>query len=141
MSEPRPDIKNPDRLDPEALTLLQPGLARLMPDIGDRFWKCYYAADAGNWPLAAWQLKELRKLMRLCMVTRPKYTQDLEAWIADELEPLRQSIEARDLDRFKRVFDESVDSANDYHRRWQKQFIVWKLPDRPPPDLDLTPRD
>jgi len=30
--------------------------------------------------------------------------------------------------------------ANELHRRWQKEWIVWKLPDSPPPDLDLTPR-
>ena len=134
------EARNPERLELEELTALQPGLARLMPEIGARYWKCYYAADAGNWPMARWQLSEMRKLMRLCTVTRPKYSADLEEWMHDELEPLREAIEAEDLPRFKRTYHGSVDAANELHRRWQKPFIVWKLPDTPPPDLDLTPR-
>src|SRR3989442_917223 len=31
---------------------IQPGLARIMPEIGARIWKCYYAGKAGNHPLA-----------------------------------------------------------------------------------------
>ena len=141
MADPTTEAKNPERLELEELTALQPGLARFMPEIGARYWKCYYAAEAGNWPLARWQLNEMRKLMRLCMVTRPKYTDDLGEWIQDELEPLREAIEAGDLAAFRRIYHESVDAANELHRRWKKPFIVWKLPDMPPPDLDLTPRD
>lgn len=140
MSEPSKPAKNPVRLELEELTALQPGLARLMPEIGARFWKCYYAADAGNWPLAGWQLSELRKLMRLCMVTRPKYIDDLEEWLMEDLEPLKQAIDAEDRERFLRLYHDAVDAANEFHRRWNKQYIVWKLPETPPPDLDLTPR-
>lgn len=140
VSETSEPAKNPERLELEELTALQPGLARFMPDIGARFWKCYYAATGGNWQMARWQLSELRKLMRMCMITRPKYTADLQEWIADDLEPLMEAIAARDLDGFERVYHEAVDAANEFHRRWKKEFIVWKLPAAPPPDLDLTAR-
>ena len=132
--------KNPERLEVEELTALQPGLARFMPEIGARFWKAFYAADAGNWPMARWQLSEMRKLMRMCMVTRPKYIADLQEWIADDLEPLMQAIDDADAERFRRMYHDAVDAANEFHRRWKKPFIVWKLPDVPPPDLDLTPQ-
>ena len=132
--------KNPERLELEQLTALQPGLARLMPEIGARFWKAFYAAQATNWPLASWQLREMRKLLRLCEVTRPKYTTDIEEWILDDLDPLMAALDAHDLGAFERLYHEAVDAANDLHRRWQKEWIVWKLPDTPPPDLDLTPR-
>jgi hypothetical protein len=131
---------NPERLDIEQLTALQPGLARLMPEIGDRFWKAFYAAQAANWPLAAWQLRELRKLMRLGAVTRPKYTVDLETYISEDVDPLLAAVEAADFPRFERIYREAVDAANELHRRWNKEFIVWRLPAMPPPDLDLTPR-
>jgi hypothetical protein len=132
-------VPNPERLDLEDLTALQPGLARLMPEIADRFWKAYYAAQAGNWPLASWQLREMRKLMRLGTVTRPKYTHDLETYVAEEVQPLLDAVEAHDFARFEAVYREAVDAANDLHRRWKKEFIVWRLPQMPPPDLDLTP--
>lgn len=140
MAEPLSEAKNPERLELEELTSLQPGLARLMPEIGARFWKCFYAARAGNWPLAMWQLKEMRKLMRLGEVTRPKYTDDLEEYVNQEVDVLMRALEQQDLARFERLFHDAVDAANDLHRRWKKPWIVWKLPETPPPDLDLTPR-
>jgi hypothetical protein len=140
MAETTPDAKNPERLELEELTSLQPGLARLMPEIGARYWKCWYAARAENWPLAIWQLKEMRKLMRLGEVTRPKYTDDLEEFVHEHVEPLMLALEEQDLALFERAFHEAVDAANDLHRRWTKPWIVWKLPADPPPDLDLTPR-
>ena len=140
MTDTSTQPKNPERLELEQLTALQPGLARLMPEIGARFWKAFYAAQAANWPLAGWQLREMRKLLRLCEVTRPKYTDDIEEWILDDLDPLMAALQAHDLATFESRYHEAVDAANELHRRWQKEWIVWKLPDTPPPDLDLTPR-
>jgi hypothetical protein len=31
-----------------------------------------------------------------------------------------------------------VDEANAYHEKYDKGFLRWKLPDAPPPDLDLS---
>src|SRR6202035_2385455 len=117
MTDVKAQAKNPERLELEQLTALQPGLARLMPEIGARFWKAFYAAGAANWPLATWQLKELRKLLRLCEVTRPKYTDDIEEWISDDLDPLMAALDAHDLATFESLYHEAVDAANELHRR------------------------
>ena len=45
-----------------------------------------------------------------------------------------------DWEAFQRAFDEAVDSANAWHEKKEKPHIRWKLPDHPPPDLDLKPR-
>ena len=140
MGDATPEPRNPERLELEELTSLQPGLARLMPEVAARFWKCFYAARAGNWPLASWQLREMRKLLRLGEVTRPKYTGDLEDFIHNDVEPLLAALDAQDFAQFERRFHEGVEAANELHRRWDKPWIVWKLPDQPPPDLDLTPQ-
>ena len=50
---------------------MQPGLARLMAEISDRYWILYYAAKAGNWKLAALQSSEVEKALRIGNVTRP----------------------------------------------------------------------
>jgi hypothetical protein len=136
-----PPPENPERLELEVLTSMAPGFARLMPEIGARMWKAYHAGRAQNWPLASWQLKEMRKLFRLGNVTRPKYEAHVEAFIAEELAPLLAACEAGDLDAFERSFAEAVDSANDYHRRWNKGFLVWKVPQTPPEDLVLAPQE
>ncbi len=124
----------------EVFSLL-PGLARLMPEIGARWWKCHHAAEGGNWDLAAWQLKEMRKLFRLGKVTRPKYSEDIDAYLAEDVAPVADAIESRDLESFREAFQRSIDRANDYHRKWKKHYIVWKLPADPPPDLVIGPVD
>jgi hypothetical protein len=133
------DTPPPSELDAETLTQLQPGFARLMPEIGARFWKAYYAAQARNWDLASWQLREMRKLFKLGTITRPKYRDDVEEFLREEVDPLMKALEERDVDTFNQHYAEATDSANEWHRRWKKGFILWKLPDTPPSDLDLTP--
>jgi hypothetical protein len=81
----------------------------------------------------------MRKLFRLCTITRPKYTDDIDEYLRADVEPLLAAIAAADLEAFERAVSEAVDAANEFHRRWDKGFIVWKLPDTAPPDLDLTP--
>jgi hypothetical protein len=135
-----PPPKNPERLELEALTALQPGFARLMPEIGTRMWKAYHAGRAQNWPLATWQLKEMRKLFRLGNVTRPKYEANVEEFIDEDLAPLFAACEDGDLAAFERAFHDAVDAANEYHRRWNKGFLVWRVPATPPEDLVLEPQ-
>ena len=121
------------------LAVLQPGLARLMPEVGQRYWKLYYAAKAGNWVLADFQLGEIKVLMEIGMVTRPKYTEDLEAFISEDLDALEDGIKTKDWEKLDVAFREGIKNANDYHKKNDKEYIVWQLPDYPPPDLDMTP--
>jgi hypothetical protein len=124
----------------EQLAAMQPGLARLMPEVGNRVWKLYYAAQAENWPLAKFQLKEAQKLLELCGVTRPKYEKSLQQFIDKQMAPMMAAIDAESLAQFNREFERAVEEANAYHEAYAKPFLVWKLPSQPPPDLDLTPR-
>ena len=128
------------KLTGEDLAAMQPGLARLMPDVGNRVWKLYYAAQAKNWPLAKFQLKEAKKLMELGALTRPKYEENLGKFIDENVKPMMAAIEAEDLATFNAEFDKSVEQANAYHELYDKPFLRWKVPSQPPPDLDMTPR-
>ena len=40
---------------------IQPGLARIMMEVSERYWILYYAAKAGNWKLAAHESGELKR--------------------------------------------------------------------------------
>ena len=111
-----------------------------MPEIANRYWRAVYAARAGNWRLARWQLSEMSKLFHLCTITRPKYADDIAEYLHEEVEPLLARHRGRGPGAFERRAAEAVDAANDLHRRWEKGFIVWKLPESAPPDLDLTAR-
>jgi hypothetical protein len=124
----------------EDIAVIQPGLGRIMPEIGIRTWKLYYAAKAGNWPLAKFQLKEVRGLMELGAFTRPKYEENLNQFLAESWKPLEDAIAREDFVAFEALFHKAIESANAYHELRDKPYIRWKLPDMPPPDLDLTPR-
>ena len=123
------------------LAAMQPGLARVMPEVGQRYWKLYYAAQAGNWPLAKFQWGEIEELMEFGMITRPKYTDDLETFINNDGKTLKSAIESKDWEKFEAAYHQGVRNANDYHKSNKKGMIVWKLPEQAPPDLDLTPQD
>ena len=128
------------KLTGEDLAAMQPGLARLMPEVGNRVWKLYYAAQAKNWPLAKFQLKEAKKLMELGALTRPKYEENLGKFIEEQVKPMMAAIEAEDLETFNREFATAVEQANAYHELYDKPFLRWRVPATAPPDLDMTPR-
>jgi hypothetical protein len=124
----------------EELGHVQPGMARVMPEVGQRIWKCFYAGKAKNKPLAAFQLKEAVNLMEMGVLLRPKYTDNMYKFIEEQVEPLKKAIESEDWDGFEALFQEMVDHANAYHELYDKPWLRWKIPEMPPPDLDMTPR-
>ena len=118
----------------------QPGMGRLMPEVGDRIWKLWYAAEAGNWELARYELEEGVAVMELSAFVRPKYERAMAAFLGNEGEAVKAAIDARDWDAFRAAYERMVERANAYHVQFNKGFIRWKRPEMPPPDLDLTPR-
>jgi len=135
-----PNGKNRDMTIDE-IAVIQPGLGRIMPEIGARTWKLYYAGQAENWPNALYQFKEATKLFELGAYTRPKHEDGIEEYLREDWAPIRKAIEAEDLDAFLKAMDQAVDSANAWHEKKDKGHIRWKVPSEPPPDLDLTPRE
>jgi hypothetical protein len=124
----------------DELAAIQPGLARIMPEISVRIWKCYYAGKAKNQPLARFQLKEAVDLMEIGAFVRPKYQDNMAKFISEQVEQVKQAIESADWDKFETAFHNMVEQANAYHELYDKPFLRWKIPDQPPPDLDMTPR-
>ena len=124
----------------DAIALVQPGLARIMPEIGARTWKLYYAAKAQNWPMANFQYKEIKGLFELGAFMRPKHEDALNQYMEENWKPLEEPIANKDFAAFEAAFHASIDAANAYHELKEKPYIYWKLPDTPPPDLDLRPR-
>jgi len=124
----------------EDLATVQPGLARIMPEIGTRTWKLYYAAKAGNWPMAKFQWKETKGLFELGAFMRPKHEEAINKYLEEDWSRLEGPIKNEDFAAFDSAFEHCVDMANAYHELKDKPYLRWKLPSEPPPDLDLTPR-
>jgi hypothetical protein len=124
----------------DEIAMIQPGLGRLMPEIGHRTWKLYYAAHALNWPNAMYQWKETKKLFEIGAYTRPKHEDAIEEYLRDSWAPIEVTIKEENWVTFRRAFEACVEAANAWHVEKDKPYIRWKVPDHPPPDLDLKPR-
>ncbi|HEY0492406.1 MAG TPA: hypothetical protein VGD57_02965 [Candidatus Dormibacteraeota bacterium] len=124
----------------DQLAELQPGLADLMPAVGDRYWIAYYAAMGGNWALARYQLRHLAILLRRGAVTRPKHAVNLREYERSSIGPLLEAIQVRDFAAFSRAYSEATMVANRLHVELGHPDIVWRLPDHPPAQLDLGPQ-
>lgn len=117
-----------------------PGGARLMDELAHRFWVLYYAAKAGNWDLARYMERESEKALAILGKVRPKYAADLESFVKEDLRRLGAAIEARDWAAFEAAYKRSVDASDEYHAKYNKPFIRFRLPDHPPEWFDLGPR-
>src|SRR3990172_11924373 len=84
----------------DEIAVVQPGLARIMPEIGARTWKLFYAAKAGNWPNAMYQWKENKALFELGAFMRPKHEAALEEYLRDSWSKLEAAIKAEDFTQF-----------------------------------------
>lgn len=124
----------------DEIAAMQPGMARLMDEVGRRYWVLYYAAKAGNWDLARYMEKETEKILKTASVARPKYREDLEAFVRDRLGPIARAIDDKDWDRFEAAYRLGITDSNRYHDKYNKRFIRFRLPDHPPEWFDLEPR-
>ena len=122
----------------DELALMQPGMDRLMAEVGPRTHRLYYAGKAGNWRLADYFYRSVVKQLRLCATSRPKYDADMTAYIDVDCTPVRNAIRDRNPDAFEAAYQHMVDRANHYHEVFGKPYIKWVTPAAPPDDLDLS---
>jgi hypothetical protein len=121
----------------DELARMQPGMDRLMAEIGQRVHRMYYAAKAENWKLAEYFYNSTVKQLKLCATSRPKYADDMAAYLDEDCAPVRDALRNRDLAAFDAAYSGFVDRANHYHDVWKKPFLHWVTPSSPPDDLDL----
>lgn len=121
----------------DELATTQPGLDRLMAEIGPRMHRLYFAGVEGNWRLAEYFFKSVVKQLKLCAFSRPKYEAHISAYLTEDCEPVRAAIRAHDGTAFEAAYSTMVRRANDYHDDWGKPYIHWVCPAAPPADLDL----
>ena len=122
----------------DELARQQPGMDRLMAEVGPRVHRMYYAAMAGNWPLAAYFCKSVVKQLKLCVESRPKYDPEMSDYLRDDYAPVSAAIKAQDAEAFESAYNNMVDRANELHVEFGKPYIAWRTPEQPPDDLDLT---
>ncbi|MCA1824268.1 MAG: hypothetical protein ABR520_00150 [Mycobacteriales bacterium] len=118
----------------------QPGLDSLMTQIADRAWRLYHAAQAENWPLAAYFSRTLIKHLRRAAFLRPKYDEAIREFVETDHAAVRAAIEASDAAAFATAWTQMEQRVNHWHEVYGKGYLVWQTPPTPPADLDLRPR-
>jgi hypothetical protein len=122
----------------DELALMQPGMDRLMAEVGARTHRLYYAAKAGNWRLADYFYRSIVKQLRLCATSRPKYAEEMQRYLDGESIAVRDALKAADVTAFESAYGRWIERANELHGVFGKGWIRWVTPSAPPADLDLT---
>jgi len=114
-----------------------PGLGELMGAIQLRHAKLWFAGQAGNWPLAAYELDELKEGFDDVRTYQPHFkgmpiAKTLKTTIREPLDQLDAAVKAKDGARFETAFDAVSQACSSCHREMGHGFIVIQRPTTPP---------
>ena len=121
----------------DELARQQPGMDRLMAEVGPRMHRLYHAGHVGNWPLATYFYKSTIKQLALSVESRPRYAPEMETYLVEDCLPVKQAIEDGDGAAVEATYAVMVARGNDYHGVFGKPYLAWVCPPEPPADLDL----
>ena len=112
-----------------------PGLEWFMNLIQTEHAKLWYAGHARNWPLAAYQLAEIKEIMSEVQDLVPTFkslpfADMLDAVITGEIAGLEKTIDAKDAGAFPAAFDKLTAACNACHQASGNGFIRIQRPER-----------
>jgi hypothetical protein len=125
----------------EELAEAQPGMARLMKEVGERYHVLYYAAQATNWGLAQHELNVIISILKTGGKLRPKYGHDLTSFTQSYLNDIGEKIRAKNWKEFEAVYMKGIEESNRLHEKYGYGFIRYVLPKKPPESYDLAPNE
>src|SRR5262245_57071804 len=113
-----------------------PGLEQFMNVILVEHNKLWFAGQARNWPLAAYELGEIKEVMSDVQDHIPTFknlplADMLDAVITREIAAVEKAIDAKDFKTFAAGYDQLTAACNTCHQGTEKGFIVIKRPTRP----------
>jgi hypothetical protein len=96
--------------------------------------RLYYAGQAGNWQLAAFQANELRASLSRIGRTIPNYRNinvdtAVAAIFADKLAAVDAAIKAGDPAQFTAAYGDMTSACNECHKGMEHPFLVIKVPE------------
>jgi hypothetical protein len=124
-----------------ALEAVIPDQAHIMSDVGDHFTNLWFAAEAGNWPLADFYLNETKSHLRWAVRAKPirKDNQGrdinlgniLEALENSQLALLKQAVDGKDQSAFERGYRECLSACYACHKASDKPYLRPQVPSEP----------
>ena len=123
-----------------------PGLEQFMNVILIEHNKLWFAGKERNWPLAAYELDEIKEVMSDVQDHVPTFknlplADMLDAVITKEIVALEKAIDAKDFKAFTSGYDKLTEACNACHQGTENGFIVIKRPTLPAfTNQDYRPR-
>jgi hypothetical protein len=100
-----------------------PKFAIPMREVGDRFQNMYFAAQGGNWGLAAYMSKYMNNSMNPAKVTKPNEYEDWKSFYETTFAPVNKAITAQDFKTFTKEYTAVIKSCNACHEAMGYGFI------------------
>src|SRR5262249_16608257 len=120
------------RTEPQQYT---PGLGEIMTLTQMRHAKLWFAGEAGNWPLASYELDELNEGLEDVATFHPTHKdaelpipQLIEKIMKAPLGQLDEAVKSQDSGRFVKAFDALTDGCNSCHQATKFGFNVVTRP-------------
>ncbi len=120
---------------------IQPGMAKIMQEVARRYYYTYYAAKGGNWKLASHELNQVRTAFGVAKVTRPKFTEGLQAFESEYLMPIFKAIQKQDWVEFRTAYREAMKGSDRHHDKTGHEYIRFVLPKEPPAHMYMGPME
>jgi hypothetical protein len=133
---PSPAKEMPKETIKDAPKAYVPGLEQFMNLILIEHNKLWFAAKARNWPLAAYELGEIKEIMGDVQDFVPTFkglplADMLDAVITKEIAGLEKTVEAKDFKTFAAGYDKLSAACNACHQGTENGFIVIQRPSGP----------
>jgi hypothetical protein len=114
-----------------------PGLGEFMTATQLRHAKLWFAGDANNWDLAAYEIDEIMEGLEDAEKRFPTHdgipvAEMIKANIDPAVEELRKAVEAKSSTKFAVAFDKLSSACNTCHAGANKQFIRIRRPTSSP---------
>ena len=129
-------------------TVFNPGIGELMNLIVQpRHTKLWLAGREANWPLAEYEIKELRSALANVAKSRPvfreqKVAENVEMFMSGGFHAVDDAIRDRDATKFTAAYATVNAGCNACHTALNQPQVVIKTPEQPSyPDQDFRPRN
>lgn len=109
-----------------------PRLADLMEGAQSRHAKLWFAGKAGNWNLAAYEIKQIQSRLEDAATLYPGLPVTDLTTMAGPLRALAEAVKAKEAKRFEVAFDDVTRACNACHDASSRGFISIKRPSAPP---------
>ncbi len=114
-----------------------PKFAIPMREVGQRFQNMYFAAEGGNWGLAAYMSKYMNGAMNPARVTKPDEYEAWKTFYNDTFAPVNKAIQAQDWKAFEKEYSAAIPHCDGCHTGMGYGFIkIIKM--KKPADEDLN---